>query len=127
AGVPATAEEQQPFIDRGTPVPQFSRVVQYGSVDATPGFVAAVYLAMLHPQSEVRLDDFVHMLDGRVVTLRQVVLESVRWTERGIRDRQRAIGRPLLGFRRTNRQFGHRFQIHADGGASLTFPDGQLA
>lgn len=97
-------------------------VVQYGSADATPQFVRLVARhCRLH--GDGILDEPFRRADGAVLTLRESVHAAVRWTEEEVR----AAERPLLGFLRSNKEHGHRWQILQDGATSIIHPDGSLA
>ncbi len=97
-------------------------VVQYGSADATPQFVRLVR-AYCRLYGDDILDEEFRRADGVGLTIRQSVLAAVQWTESEI-----GTGvRPLLGFSRTNREYGHRWQVMQDGATSIIHPDGRLA
>lgn len=116
--------DQQALLDElaarwgGTP----DGVVQYGSADATPQFVRLVARhCRLH--GDGILDEPFRRADGTVLTLRESVRAAVTWTEEEVH----AGDRPLLGFLRSNREHGHRWQILQDGATSIIHPDGSLA
>lgn len=97
-------------------------VVQYGAADATPQFVRLVARhCRLH--GDGILGEELRRADGAVLPLRESVHAAIRWTEEEIR----AAERPLLGFLRSNKEHGHRWQILQDGATSIIHPDGTLA
>jgi glycogen debranching enzyme len=69
------------------------------------------------------LDETFRRADGEALTVRDSVRAAVTWTEEEIR----VAGRPLLGFLRSNKEYGHRWQIVQDGATSIIHPDGRLA
>ncbi len=97
-------------------------VVQYGSADATPQFVRLVARHCRLHGDEI-LDETFRRADGAVLTLRESLRAAVTWTEEEVR----AADRPLLGFLRSNKAHGHRWQILQDGATSIIHPDGLLA
>jgi glycogen debranching enzyme len=99
-----------------------SGVVQYGSADATPQFVRLVAHHCQHHGTDI-LDEIVQRADGQEMTLRECVFTAMTWTEDEIRE----SGRTLLGFLRSNKEHGHRWQIIQDGATSIVHPDGRLA
>lgn len=99
-----------------------TEVIQYGSADATPQFVRLV--AQYCQKYGVDLLDRVLLSHwGERRTIRQQVIRAVTWTSDQILHNP--LG--LLGFRRSNVQFGHRYQILQDGATALIHADGRLA
>ena len=98
------------------------RVIQYGSADSTPQFVRLVASHVRHHGRGI-LDETFRRADGETLTVRESVLAAVTWTEEEIR----AAERPLLGFLRSNKEHGHRWQVVQDGATSIVHPDGRLA
>ncbi len=99
-----------------------SEVIYYGSADATPQFVRLV-AAFCRAYGTDLLDRVLRTHSGETRTIREQVLAAVVWTSEQIR--QNPLG--LLGFKRSNLQFGHRFQILQDGATALIHLDGSLA
>ncbi len=116
--------DQQALLDElaerwgGTP----DGVVQYGSADATPQFVRLMARHCQLHGDDILAETF-RRADGALLTLRESVHAAVRWTEEEVR----ASEKPLLGFLRSNKEHGHRWQILQDGATSIIHPDGSLA
>jgi hypothetical protein len=96
--------------------------VQYDSAEATPLYARLIADYCRSYGRDILNVEF-RRRDGQVAMLREAVIEAIRWTAAQVRSGDL----PLLGFLRTNREHGHRWQILEDGATSILHDDGRLA